>query len=371
MRVLFVDDEPRVLDGLRRLLRPKRDRWDMRFAASGAAALEALEGEPVDVLVTDMRMPGMDGARLLAQVRDRYPQIVRMILSGHSDRDASMRAVEVAHQFLNKPCDATTLTDTIERAVALHGRLDLEAMRRAIGQVDSLPSVPATWQALNERLADPDAAAHDVAEIVRGDVAMSAKLLQVANSSFLGLAQRLSSVEQAVVYLGVGSVRSLAMSLEVFRAFEPRGRLGSDFCDRLARHGAACASLTRRLVDDPADADHALTAALLQDAGQLLLASRLPETLQANLDAAAERGMALHVIEQEQGGFTHAEVGAYLFSLWGLPAMVVDAVAGHHDPLPPQGARIGPAEAVRLAHHLVQREQPADRDPTDVVPPPR
>src|SRR5918912_3063921 len=135
MRVLFVDDEPRVLDGLRRMLRTKRHQWQMRFAASGAEALAVLAGEPADVLVTDMRMPEMDGAALLAQVRERYPRIVRMVLSGHSDRDASMRALEVAHQFLNKPCDAATLTDTIERAVALHGQLDREAVRRAVGQV--------------------------------------------------------------------------------------------------------------------------------------------------------------------------------------------------------------------------------------------
>jgi HD-like signal output (HDOD) protein len=75
----------------------------------------------------------------------------------------------------------------------------------------------------------------------------------------------------------------------------------------------------------------------------------------------------LHVVEREVGGYTHAEVGAYLFSLWGLPETVVEAVAGHHDPLPPEGAPVGPVEAVRLAHDRVQREQPDDRDPTDVV----
>jgi CheY-like chemotaxis protein len=81
-RLLFVDDEAMVLDGLRRALHGMREGWEMRFVESGAAALEALEKERYDAVVSDMRMPMMDGAQLLEEVKQRYPDMVRMILSG-------------------------------------------------------------------------------------------------------------------------------------------------------------------------------------------------------------------------------------------------------------------------------------------------
>ena len=87
-RILFVDDEAKVLDGLRNLLRRQRHEWDMLFALSGAAALEELAKAPVDVIVSDMRMPGMDGAELLTRVRTLYPQTARIVLSGHAERGA-------------------------------------------------------------------------------------------------------------------------------------------------------------------------------------------------------------------------------------------------------------------------------------------
>jgi YesN/AraC family two-component response regulator len=84
-RILFVDDESRVLDGLRRMLYAQRQRWEMEFALGGEAALEACEKGAFDVVVSDMRMPGMDGATLLGHIRDRYPSSARVILSGFSE----------------------------------------------------------------------------------------------------------------------------------------------------------------------------------------------------------------------------------------------------------------------------------------------
>jgi len=96
-RVLFVDDEPRILEGLRRMLRSQRNEWEMAFAPGGGAALAIMEAAPFDVVVSDMRMPEMDGATLLTQVRNLYPQVVRIVLSGHAELSAALRVVPVAH----------------------------------------------------------------------------------------------------------------------------------------------------------------------------------------------------------------------------------------------------------------------------------
>jgi YesN/AraC family two-component response regulator len=113
-RVLFVDDDQYILDGLQNLLRKQRSRWDMCFALGGAAALELFAAAPFDVIVSDMRMPGMDGAELLAHVRERYPAARRIVLSGYAEPAAVQRALEVAHQFLSKPCRAPDLIDAID-----------------------------------------------------------------------------------------------------------------------------------------------------------------------------------------------------------------------------------------------------------------
>ena len=146
-RILFVDDEPRILEGLRRMLHGERDHWDLRFAGSGAAALAELAREPADVVVTDMRMPGMDGAELLARVATVAPDAIRIVLSGQTDDLASTRTVPVAHQFLTKPCQAQVLREVVERACALRELLASPGLRRLIKTVDTLPSVPAKVKA--------------------------------------------------------------------------------------------------------------------------------------------------------------------------------------------------------------------------------
>src|SRR3954471_12966129 len=138
-RILFVDDEQNVLDGLRNLLRRQRQQWDMLFVTSGKAALEELARQPVDVIVSDMRMPGMDGAELLTRIRDLYPQTARIVLSGHAEREAIARVVSVAHQFLSKPCDADAVRKVVERTCVFQALVQNDELRRVIGSIDRLP----------------------------------------------------------------------------------------------------------------------------------------------------------------------------------------------------------------------------------------
>ena len=132
INILFVDDESNILQGLQRMLRPMRHDWQMYFAESGADALALLAENPIDVVISDMRMPRMDGAQLLHDIRDRYPQIVRIILSGYSEKEMIVRSVHSAHQYLMKPCDPEILRETISRACALRDLLADENLRRFV-----------------------------------------------------------------------------------------------------------------------------------------------------------------------------------------------------------------------------------------------
>ncbi|MBC8317540.1 MAG: response regulator [Desulfobulbaceae bacterium] len=119
-RILFVDDEPNILVGLRRMLRSLRKEIDMEFAESGKEALQVMSKASFDVVVSDMRMPGMDGAELLTEVRRLYPDTIRIILSGYAAAEAIMRTETIVHQFLHKPCEPQNIKDTLLRSCQLH-----------------------------------------------------------------------------------------------------------------------------------------------------------------------------------------------------------------------------------------------------------
>jgi DNA-binding NtrC family response regulator len=170
-RILFVDDEVKILEGLRRMLRPMRNEWEMDFAPGGQAALDLMAASPFDVIVSDMRMPGLDGAALLEQVCARYPQVVRIVLSGHTDVAAALRVVPIAHQFLAKPCDTGMVRLAIDRACQLQALLTDGSVRSLVGGLGDLPALPRIYDALNKALADPDSSIAKIANIVEQDIA--------------------------------------------------------------------------------------------------------------------------------------------------------------------------------------------------------
>ena len=152
LKILFVDDEPNVLSGLRLVLRGMRKEWDMFFATSGSEGLELLEQTPVDVVVSDMRMPGMSGGEFLSIVQERYPDTIRLILSGYSDYEMIMKTVKPAHQFLSKPCSHESLTEVISRTMRLRDVLTNDAIRTMLTTLDSLPLLPETYTRLEEEM---------------------------------------------------------------------------------------------------------------------------------------------------------------------------------------------------------------------------
>jgi HD-like signal output (HDOD) protein len=331
-RVLFVDDELTILDGLRRMLRAQRHEWEMAFAPGGEAALALMEASPFDVIVADMRMPGMDGAKLLARVRDQHPQVVRIMLSAHTELSTALRVIPVAHQFLAKPCDAGMLRVAIERACHLKGLLSDDSIRRMVGALRDLPSLPRTYAALTQALTGPDTSLQKIARIVEQDVGLSAKILQLVNSAFFGVAHSITNIEHAVVYLGINTLRSLVLSLEIFRVFEPKTPLPGFSLEKLQHHAQLAAHIAARLPVPKHLADITMVAGMLHDVGKLILAWKLPERFKKLQAEAAEEHCPLYKVEEREYGFSHAEIGAYLLGLWGLPYILVESVAFHHGP---------------------------------------
>jgi HD-like signal output (HDOD) protein len=331
-RILFVDDESKILDGLKRTLHADQQRWDMQFAVGGEAALRACEEKSFDVVVSDMRMPGMDGATLLGHIRDRFPSTARIILSGYSEITLAARSARVAHRFLAKPCNASELRATIECVCTLQDVLGSPEIRAIIGSVGALPSLSTTYTELTNALKRPDTAIGEVAKILERDIAMSAKVLQLVNSAFFGLAQAVANMQSAASYLGMETIKNLALVSEAFKVLVPDSRIPASFFETIQRRSQMTAAIIVLLPLDPKTRDVAVLSALLHDVGGLVLASRMPDKFCSVLARANERGCEIFEAEEELLGTSHAEIGAYLLGLWGLAHPAIEAIAHHHRP---------------------------------------
>jgi HD-like signal output (HDOD) protein len=357
-RVLFVDDEPALLDGLRGRLRSLRSRWEMVFVESASRAITELELGAFDVVVSDMRMPGMDGAQLLATVAERWPATVRIVLSGHVQEEQSARVLTMAHQYLSKPCSAQQLENVIDRCVKLQDLLTDRKLRDVVGRVTKLPALPQTYARLSRLMSDPHAGVGEIAAAVSADPAVSAKVLQMVNSSFFRLARRISRIDQAVNYLGLTAIRNIVMSVEVFSHWSAHPALPDLSPDRLLARAQRVAAAAWALTSGTPIADDALLAGLLHKIGYWVLLQECPADVARAVAMARAESISLPAAERHVIGASHAEVGAYLLGLWGLPQAVVEAVAFQHVPAQVAHAQFDVLAALVLAESLALPDTP-------------
>ncbi len=348
LRILFVDDETSMLTALQNLLYRDRKRWDLVFAVGGEQAIKELERASFDVVVSDMRMPGVDGAALLELIKAKYPETARIVLSGHAERGAVMRAIPVAQQYIAKPCDADALRRAIERVAQLHDVLNDQNIRATIGRLTELPSVPQTYMLLTRAASRPTATLKEFAEIVEQDTAMVIKVLQLVNSAYFGVAQRVTSIQNAISYLGIELIKALALNVGTFAMAGDVKMPPGWSLEQLQQHALTVAQLAKRLVKTASNANEAFTAALVHDVGHVIMAKGVPEKFERAVLEAQHSGRAQQELELEVMGVTHAEVGAYLLGTWGLPHSIVESVAHHHHPM----TLVGEPTDLLLALHV-------------------
>jgi putative nucleotidyltransferase with HDIG domain len=351
-RILFVDDEPEVLAGLRSRLHRLHTKWEMKFVDSGAVAIERMQERPYDVIVTDMRMPAMDGTKLLEIVSERWPQTVRVVLSGYAELQQAVRLVPFAHQYLSKPCQPHQLENVIDRCLLLLELLNQPGLRSLVGRIRALPTLPRIYTALQSIVKDDSMTLADVAKLVGSDSALAARVLQIVNSAFFRLARRISNIEQAVSYLGFQSIRNLAMSVEIFSRWPGKTCAGLDL-EKLQQHVHAVAAAANALAAKTPICDDTLLAGLLHDIGYWVLAQECPQDLSRALELAKAQNIPLHAAEYQVLGASHAEIGAYLLGIWGLPYPVVEAVAHHHQPERVTHTEFDVLSALVIGHSLV------------------
>lgn len=367
-KILFVDDEPNVLMGLNRMLRVMRHEWEMVFVTNAEDALAALAEKQFDVIVSDMRMPGMGGAELLDIVRKDFPGIVRIALSGQSDKDTIVQMVDPVHQYLTKPCEAQTLKDTVERASALRELLTQDHLKNLVSQIGALPSLPALYNQLMTELYKPEPSIEKIEKIISQDVGMSAKILQLVNSAFFGMRRHIESPGRAVVLLGLDTIKGLALSANVFSQYSSRPMRGVDM-DELWAHsmlvGGSAKQIAMAQGEVQKSVDYAYMAGMLHDVGKVILASEIPKDYELAVEFAREMDIPVTEAEKQVLGATHAEVGAYLLGLWGLPDPILEAIAYHHRPAQAKIKAFSPLTAVHVANAIAHQKSKLDESDVD------
>jgi HD-like signal output (HDOD) protein/CheY-like chemotaxis protein len=335
-RVLFVDDEPNVLAGLRRMMRPVMESWDLLFAGSGPEALEILDQVHVDAVVSDMKMPGMNGAELLAQVQSRHPATARLVLSGQVDPDTVLDLVRSAQQFLAKPCDPKMLTEAISRALSVQVSLTNPELRELIGGVTALPTLPAVYGELVSAIGREDADLSHIATIIASDVATSAELLKLVNSSFFGLPREVYSIGEAVRLLGLDNIQALVLTSSLLRVNDALAWILD--VELLREQSLRRAAIARAIAQNdgwsPPARNIAVLSAMLRDVGKLVLVEGRPDAAaQLAADVLAENQppspARLAELELNAYGCTVPQASAYLLGLWGFSAAVVHTIAAY------------------------------------------
>ncbi len=368
-RILFVDDEPMVLKGLQRTLRKMRTEWDMTFTSNAGAALDVLDRQPMDVIVSDLKMPEMDGMQLLTEVKSRHPHVVRIILSGHLEHEMTLRSVQYAHQNLSKPCDAEILKQTLRKLFALRDILADAAVKKIVSQIESLPSLPSIYGEIIEEMHSEDPSIKKIGDIISKDPSMAAKILQVVNSVFFGLSRKISSPQEAVVLLGLETIKALVLSVKIFAEFSHK-KFSWFNIDELFNHSMSVSTYAKTIVKNEKLGqelvNYSLMAGLLHDLGKLILATNFQEPYQQVLTAARESDQNLWGLEYEAFGTSHAEIGAYLMGLWSLETPIIEAIAFHHCPANSMSQNLGLLTAVHIGNAIDHNDQPSKNGNTDL-----
>ena len=359
VKILFIDDEPNIVMGLKRMLHPMRNDWDMYFAGSGPEALKMLENLQADIIISDMKMPQMDGAQLLSIVKTRYPGIIRIILSGYSEKEFIMKTSSSAHQFLAKPCKMETLKNTIQRLINLHNLVLNKEVKQKITGLSNLPSLPLLYKQLDEELNSNNVSIKKIGDIISQDITMTAKILQMVNSAFFGLPQKINDPIQAVNFLGMDTIKSLVLFHHLFSTFQNNSEV-IELLQEIWQHSFKVAFGAKKIMEYRNESlktlEKTFAAGLLHDVGKLVLIES-DEYKSELIKLGKTSSFTLRTYEQKIFGADHSIIGGYLLGLWGLPDYMVETVAFHHSPAAVASEKFSILNVISLADTYFSDEE--------------
>jgi len=370
IRILFVDDDRDVLDGFKRVLFKMRKEWEMEFVTDGEVALEKMEKISFDAVVSDIGMSGITGDELFRVVKENHPEVARIVISGSAGLENLVKSLGFAHQFLLKPVNAEHLKETLTRVVALRNFLKDKNIKKVINKIDSLPNQPEMHQQLTDAM--ESGSIKEIADIIKKNPAIATKILQLVNSPFWGVKNRIEDISHAVTLIGIDVLRALVLTLEIFSKFRISGDLKEEL-DALFNHSYDVAQyayvIAREMTKDKTMANESYISGLLHDVGKLIILSYFPQSyfeIRNILNSSKGEPFQQFQVEQEILKVNHSQLGAYLLGLWGLPEFLVETTAYHHNLGDCLCKDFSPVSAVHIADAIKNWECNADSSKTQL-----
>jgi putative nucleotidyltransferase with HDIG domain len=334
--ILLVDEDVLVLKALKRSLRQFNDQWTVSHAQFPKEALERLDQSSIDVLITEVRLTTADGELFLRSFLKKHPRAARIILTGYTSGEAIFKYAGLAHQLLAKPWSDQTLIETIQRADLISRMLSNERLKKTLNLIENFPSIPAVYLELSEKLKTGEPSLQEVGEIIIRDPSLIIKLLQIVNSPFYGLPMPVTDPQKAVALLGLDIIKGFVLTSGLFNQYENR-KIANFHIDALWQHSLKTANIVRQIAKKEhlgkEISEASFIASLLHDVGKIIIASNFPNEFKEICSRATSEGLPIWHMEQQVLGASHAEIGAYLLGLWGLPLEVIMAVQEHHQPI--------------------------------------
>ncbi|MGZ8938884.1 MAG: HDOD domain-containing protein [Limisphaerales bacterium] len=332
-RVLFVDSD----EATREIYGQLQSYWgigqEVHTAGDVAEATTLLDQLKFDVVVSELELPDKPGLEFLKQVMDSHPEAARIVISGDADNLKAAEALNVAHRFFSKPFSFEVLGSLLEHLCQYHYLLHNERIRCMIFKTGALPVLPGTWVQLTGLLESADTHISDIAAIVEQDPGLTTRLLHTVNSAYFGIARKVVSCSEAIQIVGLELIRGLMLGMKIFDYYKNSPFVRTVF-GRIWDHSLRTATAARRISEVEGQSielcNVAFTSGLLHDIGKLILAANAEAEYRSAMEIAEKEGTPLHDAEQQTFGCTHAQLGAYLFTLWGFPDGVVRAVENHH-----------------------------------------
>ncbi len=333
--------------------------WKVHAVQNVTDALCQMDQVHFDIVFVDLKGGPVESAQFLHEVWARHPDTIRFLLGDSMEPDLMVMCALGPHQFLQKPLDAGAVRSAIERAELVHRLFQDKEVQTLVSRIRTFPSRPSVYVEVMKELRSSNALPQTVGELVSRDLAISTKLLQITNSAYFGFQRKVTTPADAVTLLGTHTTASLVLGIEAFAKLD-NVKLLLFSTDQIWKHSQAVAhsakAIAEAMTDDEELAHHAYTAALLHDIGKLALAVNMEDQYRHAIDLARERNVPLFETEREIFGATHAQAGAYLLSLWGLPAPVIEAVGTHHQAASQFAPAFTPAVALHLANALDNAE---------------
>jgi len=354
-RILIIEDEAETLEDIKENIFLLEDRYDFAFSGSAEDALSKIENDKFEIIVCDRLLPDIDGITLLSQIRDSFPDTIRILMAEHLTKSDLLKSSGPIHQYLAKPFRGQDFERTLNRVVTLRELIADQGLQDVIGKMESLPSIPSLYFQVEEEMNAPEPDLKKMSEIISLDVGMSAKVLQLVNSAFFGLPRRVDNISLAASLLGLDILSDLILMMSVFTQFDDLEHKDFSF-DYLTEHSVNTAKAARAISQteklSATEQKVAYTAGLMHDIGKLVFLVNMPEKFTQALDLSHEENIPLHLAEIDILNATHQSVGAYLLDLWGFPDCIVEAVAFHHDPEKLVDDQLNPTIAVHVSNYF-------------------